>query len=187
MSPISGYAATMPHDILEGSGVLYVGSTPLSASRGGLSFDPAKEVRNVEFDGKRSAIKLLDRTIRVVPVISGTMIQAGQAQLTSYEAGATSTFASATAVTGVITPKKAGLLYAAGDYITNLGLVFERLNNAGFIRLRFPTSLCRKYALKGTDGEEGEVAVEFEARLDMSVSGALINDLPYVWEGIATP
>lgn len=185
--PISGYSATMPKDILEGSGVLYVGSSPLSASRGGLSFDPAKEVRNVEFDGKKSPIKQLDRTIRVVPVISGNMIQAGQSQLTQYEAGATSSFASPTAVTGVITPKKAGLLYAAADYLTNLRLVFERLDNSGFVQVRFPVAYCRKYSLKGTDGEEAEVAVEFEARLDMSVSGALINDLPYVWEGLTTP
>lgn len=187
MSPISGYSATLPKDVLLDSGVLYLGSTPLCASRGGLSFDPAKELRNIEFDGKKSPILGLDRVVRVAPVISGTMIEFGQADITNYDAGATSTFASATAVTGVITPKKGGILLAAADYLTNLGLVFERADGSGYVRVRFPKALCRKYSLKGTDGEEAEVDVEFEARLDMSASGALVHDLPYVIEGIATP
>lgn len=188
MTPLSGYTATLPNDVLLDSGTLYVGSTVVGASRGGLSFDPQKEQRNVEFDGKKSPILGLDRITKMAPIISGTMIEFGQADITVYDTGATSSFASATAVTGSITPKKGGTLFVAGDYITSLGLVFERaLAGAGFIRVRFPKAKCNKYALKGTDGEEAEVDVEFAAVLDMSASGATIADAPYVIEGVTTP
>lgn len=187
-APISGYSATLPKDVLLDAGVLYAASTPVGASRGGLSFDPQKVIRNIEFDGKRAEILGLDRIIEMKPVISGTMIEFGQADIVFYDTGATSSFANATAVTGVITPKKAGILFATGDYVTNLALVFPRAEQGmGYIRVRFPKAKCNKYRLKGEDKSEGEVEVEFAAVLDMSVSGATKDDAPYVIEGVATP
>lgn len=185
--PISGWSSTLAKDVLLDTGVLFVGATAIGVSRGGLSFDPAKELRNIEFDGKKSPLLGLDRVVKVAPVISGTMIELGQADVGGfYEPGSTSTFASATAVTGVITPKKSGILLVAGDYLTNLALVCERADGSGFVRWRFPKAFCRKYSVKGTDGEEFEAAVEFAAVLDLGASGATIGDVPYVFEGVAT-
>lgn len=187
-APISGYSATLPKDVLLDSGVLYAASTPIGASRGGLSFDPQKVIRNIEFDGKRTEILGLDRIIEMKPVISGTMIEFGQADIAFYDTGATSSFATATAVTGVITPKKAGILFAPGDYVTNLALVYPRAEQGmGYIRIRFPKAKCNKYQLKGQDKTEAEVQVEFAAVLDLSVSGATIADAAYVIEGVTTP
>jgi hypothetical protein len=186
--PISGWSSTLAKDVLLDTGVLFVGATAIGVSRGGLSFDPAKELRNIEFDGKKSPLLGLDRYTKFATVISGTMIELGQADVGGfYEPGSTSTFASATAVTGVITPKKAGILLVPGDYLTNLALVCERADGTGFVRWRFPKAVCRKYGpVKGIDGEEFEVPVEFAAVLDMGASGATIGDSPYVYEGVAT-
>lgn len=187
MPGLSPYTSTLPYDILLDTGMLYLGSNPFGASRGGLSFDPAKVIRNIPFDLKRAPLLGLDRVTEMLPVIEGTFIELGSPDFQNFETGATNTFASATAVTGIITPKKAGVLFAAGDYLTNLRLVFQRANDGGYVQVRFPKAVCKTYGLSGKDTEEAEVKATFEARLDITASGATIYDAPYLIEGLTTP
>lgn len=189
--PISGFVLpALPNDILLDSGVLYLGSSPIGVSRGGLTFDPGKEIRNIPFDGWKSPLKLLDRIVKVVPVITGKMLEFGGGDLPTYEAGATSTF-TASGISGVLTPKTAGLMFSAGDYVANLKLVFERgmstIAAPAYVEVVFPNAICRKYKLTGKDAEEAEVDVEFEARVDPSASGNSIFTSPYSIQGVITP
>ena len=186
--PLSGFALTaVPQDILLDSGVLYLGATPIGVSRGGLKFDPGKVIRNIDFDGAKAPLKLLDRVTDYKAVFTGKMLQLGGSEAVQYDAGASTTFASATAVTGVVTPKKGGTAFVAGDYLANLKLVFERANNSGYVEIVFPNALCTKYTVTGVDMNEVEVDCTFEARLDPSASGATLYDAPYTIQGVATP
>ena len=91
----SNYTTTLPSDIIVDTGLLYaggtgangtVGSIPIGVSRGGLTFNPGKEVRNVEFDGKRSPVAGLDRVIGYAPAIEGTMIEFATGSLQRLDA-----------------------------------------------------------------------------------------------------
>jgi hypothetical protein len=177
--PISGYNDRLPDDILVNTGVVYVGNSPMGVSRGGLNFDPAAEMRNVEYDGKLAPVKGLDRKVYVAPVISGRMLQLGPEDIVRYDPGIVNTGPDTT-----FTPKDAGVFLAAGDYLTNLRLVFER-SGGGFAQVRFPVALCVRYAIAGTDRSEGEVDCAFEARRDPAVQTAE-GDLPYIIELLDT-
>lgn len=174
---LSGYTDALPDDVLLDSGVLYIGDTPYAASVGGLKFDPQKEVRNIEFDGKRTAIKGLDRTVGFAPVLSGTVLNFPNDALDTLEPGATGVTDGAFGVTG-LKPKRAGLLYETGDYLANVRCIWER-GDGTYVQVRFPAALVQKWDVQGTDKEEAKIAVEIGARLDMGVSGTNIGDAPY--------
>lgn len=175
----SGYSDTLPDDILLDTGVLSqkVGAAQeaFGVTRGGTTFTPELEIRNVDFDGKRADIVGLDRIIKRGGKITGTFIQIGATQIKAYEPGSTSaTAAGAT----TITPKKASTPLVAADYLTDLTLTFLRANG-GSAAVIFPKGLCTKYDIKSQDNSEAEVAAEFSARLDMAGVGATTDDAPY--------
>lgn len=174
--PISGYTATLPTDVLLDSGVLYIGGSVFAATRGGLQFNPNKEMRNIEFDGKRAPIRGLDRVTAVAPVISGTVIELTPADIPTFEPGAT-TVAAATGVTRYI-GKQAGTLLVSGDYITDVRVIWQRGNGA-YVQVRFAAALVSSWQIAGTDNEEAAISIEIAARLDMGASGAQVSDMPY--------
>jgi hypothetical protein len=177
---LTAYTNELPADVLLDSGVLFVGAVPLSASRGGLKFDPKKTVKQIEFDGRRSDIAGNDRTTMFAGSIAGKFIQFGASQILQLEPDLVSSSAS-----GVITysPKEAGVLYTAGAYITNLRLLFERSSSTVeaplYAAVLFAKALCTKYSLASKDKDELEIDCEFMPRLDMSVEGAKLTDAPY--------
>lgn len=175
----SAYSATLPADILLDSGLLLINSaTPWGVSMGDLSFDPGIDRKQVGFDGQRSPIVGLDRTVGFGAKISGTMKELSGARLTGlYEPGSSS--AAGGGVT-TITPKKAGILLVAGEYLSVVRLAFPR-GSGGFAWVKFPKALLAKYDIKGKDKDEALISVEIEARLDMSVA-ADTDVAPYVIE-----
>lgn len=194
-APLTGYTTSLPSDILLDSGVLYVGpagsTSVFGAFQGGLKFDPGVTYRNADFDGKRSPVALLDRVTMRMPKISGTCIQLATGNVAQIEPGA------ATAVTGAWTastsyaPKAAGTLLVAGDYLSNVRLIFQRgatTTAAGaYVQVRFPSALCTKYDITGQDGAEVAIAIEIEARLDTALSGfTAVGAAPFRIEYLAT-
>jgi hypothetical protein len=172
--PITGYSSDLPTDVLLDSGVLYVGSNVVGVSRGGLNFDPGKEYGNIGFDGKRSKVKGLDRVTGWDPKISGTLLEFGTEEMPQLEPGSVNDAASPTAT---ITPKAASTLLAAGNYLDNVRLVFER-GNGKYAAVLFTCGLLTQWSLKGSDNGEGEIAVTIEARLDIT-GGAVPGTCPY--------
>jgi hypothetical protein len=183
-APLTGYTATLPSDVLLDSGVLYAGTTVFGAFAGGLKFDPGFTYRNIEFDGKRSPVKAIDRKMMQVPKLTGTVIQLSTTNVGQIEAGATV----ATGVTAVTaaggwtgasssyTPKRAAGLLAAGDYLSDI-----RLRGSGtFVQVYFKSALCTKYDITSQDGAEVAIAIELEARLDFGATGYTnVGDAPY--------
>jgi hypothetical protein len=192
----------LPADTLLDSGILSIGATAVSVSRGGLTDSVTPEWSNVDFDGKRSSIVGLDRKTGIVAKFAGTFLQFAQTHVLIYQAqkiGSTSatgqgapslTVAQAAALTvaaaaaytsnvpGVI--EGAQGLFSAGRYLSDLRLTFQR-GSGGDVRVIFPKALCTRYDLKGKEKSEAEVSAEFEARLDMSVA-ADTDTMPYYVE-----
>jgi hypothetical protein len=163
----SGYVDRLPTDLLVDTGILKVGAKGgataiLGVSRGGLQFDPGNTLREVEYDGRRAPVELLDRKSFMRPRITGTMLLAAQEDFAYYEAGSTTATAGTPAV-HTVTPRAADSLMATGDY-KKVELVFNR-SGGGTVTITFPSALFVKYGpITGTDQNEGEVAVEIEAR-----------------------
>lgn len=176
---LSGYSSALPDDVLFGTGVLFKGTTPISASRGGLNFDPGNVMKQVTYDGQTSPVKGLDRKVYMEPKITGSLLQFANAEMDKYEPGATIEVAHAKKGT----PKGANLLFATGDYVADLRLYFERGKNGGLICIYFPYALCVKYSLKGQDKDEALVEVEFQARRDASAIGE--GGAPWFWREVS--
>jgi hypothetical protein len=185
-APLSGYTSSLPTDVLLDSGVLYIGSTVWGAFSGGIKFDPGVTYRNVEFDGKRSPVKGLDRVTMRMPKISGTIIQLSPAAITTptpvmsggvaqIEPGAVTQAAGAWTGYTSYEPKDGGQLLAAGDYLTDVRAIWQRggaTNTTGsVVQVRFPVALVTKYDIAGQEGAEAAIAIEIEARLDPTLSG----------------
>jgi len=175
----SAYSATLPADILLDSGLLLInGTTPWGVSMGDLAFDPGVERRQTQFDGQRSAIVGLDRVVGFTPKISGSMKELSSTRATGlYEPGSSSALVSGVTT---VTPKKAGILYTAGEYLSAVRLAFPR-GSGGYAWVKFAKALLTKYDIKGKDKDEAVIAIEIEARLDMTVA-ADTDVAPYVIE-----
>jgi hypothetical protein len=187
---LTGYLSTLPTDILHDTGILQIGATAIGVTRGAPKFDTGWSVENLPFDGKHAPIRGLDRKFYGEPVISATIIEFGPAasgnQIAKLEAGSSAADSGVTPNTKTtITPKAGGQLYVAGDYITNLRLIFERGIVAGagvkkYAAVLFAVALCRKWDLQGQDKDGAIISVEFVARKDMA-SGTTA-DAPYLIE-----
>lgn len=182
----SNYSNTsLPQDIIVDSGLLYLGNTPFGVSVGGLKFDQAKKLENVEFDGKRSPIAGLDRVVDYAPKITGKFLPFGTGSVTVFDPGGSSSFGSLP-TTGSLTPVSGSSFFGAGSYISNLRLIYQR-GAGGFAQVRFPLALCTDYKLAGTDKKAAEVDATFEARLNLaSGSGNTTDTAPYIVELLAT-
>lgn len=144
--------------------------TIIGVTRGGLSFNPGTEWRNIGYDGQITPTKLLDRRVREVPVFTGTLIEITNANLLEVlEAGGATPTTLDTNGTGL----------ASGDYLTNLSLLYRRADESGWAGFNFPDAFCTQWELagQGSDGE-AEVAFTFEARL---VQGATPDETARAW------
>lgn len=171
--------SSLPSDVLLGTGYLFEGNTYIGVSRGGLTFTPSVEIRNVPFDNKYADIAQLDWPTGSTAVLTGSFIQF-VSKIATYEPGSVSTSGSSP-VTTLITPKAAGALYAAGDYLTNLRHVFPR-TSGGYVQFRMASALCTQYDIKGTSKEEALISGTFAARLPLSTAASAPGTRPYVIE-----
>lgn len=180
---LTGYTANLPTDVLFNMGVLFrtisAVSTKMGVTRGAPDFDPGVETTDIAFDGMRCRLKGLTRRTGFKPVIKGTFLEFGPTatgkQTLILEPGSTEATVSGVTTT---TPKPAGTLYAAGDYIPDLRWIFDRGNGA-FVAIYFPIALCTKWSLKGQDKDEAQISFEFEAVGDPAVD---LGVAPYLIE-----
>jgi hypothetical protein len=181
-TPLNAWNGQIPSDVLLDSGVLNIGAALFSATMGGLKYDPGMTRRNIEFDGKRSDVALLDRNVMFKPKMTGTIIQVPNTTMLQVEGGGvTGTVTGGPTSATQVVAKQGGVMYAAGDYLTNARMIFERADGT-YWQVRFPKALVTKWDLAGVDKEEGKWNIEIEARLDLSVSGAKPYDPPMVYE-----
>jgi hypothetical protein len=189
MPPLSAFTASLPSDVLLGTGILVTrgfdnaGLTPIGVTNGGLNWDPKRELRNIPFDGKLFDIEQLDWETGGTPTFTGTFIQLGPTQLPRFEPGIGSASGSGN-VTTVHTPYKAGLLYVAQGYIDNLCQVFGRVSG-GYVQIRMFKALCTEYSWAGKNKEEALIQATFVARQPLSQAVTDLGTKPYVIEELS--
>lgn len=191
-SAFPGWLSTFPTDILLDSGALYLGANGsgvlLGRSRGGLTFDPGKITAHVDFDGKRADVMGLHHITSYEAMIKGKILNFGSSEYVNYEPGITSASGSGI-VSTVYTMQEASELYVAGDYLSNVRLIFRR-SDLSFWQVRFPYAICRKYSLVSKDKDAAEIDVEFAAVLNLTVTNPFTgnqyttDDAPYGFEAI---
>lgn len=182
-NPLSSYTTTFPSNVLLDSGVLYIGSSIWSAHEGGLEFSDGAQRRAIGFDGKRSDVVGLDRIIGWDARLKGTVYEVTADLAKQYVGGGT-----LVTVTGgpsgatQVQPKPAGTMYATGDYLSNVRAIWQRTDGT-FVQVRFPKALVMEWGpMTGKDNEEMRLGINVQAKLDMSVSGQLTTNPPYVIE-----
>ena len=175
--PITGYSTDLPGDVGLDAGVLYIGTTLWGASRGGLRFSPNKELRQLEYDGKRSPERTMDRIIGFRPVISGTMLEIDTADVDRYEPANVPSTAGTPGTNEVktYTPYPAGAFFADAADLVDVRLIFMR-GDGKYVAVYFPFARVVSYEIVGADKDEVTVSIEIEARLG---AGQNRWDAPY--------
>jgi hypothetical protein len=169
---LTGYSSATPNTVLLDAGVLYIGTAIIGVSRGGFKFDPGKELREFEYDGRGTAAVGDHRVTKYEAVISGKLLEVTAANLLKIDAGATAATVSSVTTT---TPIDAKVSMTAGGYVSDLALYIEK-GDGTYRAYKFPHALCRKYSLTTADNNEGEYDVEFVA---VAASGGAVLDAPY--------
>jgi hypothetical protein len=177
--PLSSYTPEFPSDVRLSTGVLYIGDDVFGGTLGGISFNPNKEVVNLDFDGKRAPIAGIDRTARRRGVLSGTAQTLGVSDLEKFEPGGSSD--SGWSGGAAYIPPQAGPLYESGMYLTNVRAVWQR-GNGQLFQVRMPKALITTWQSADNGDQAAGIQFEIEARVDMSVEGASPSDAGYVYE-----
>jgi hypothetical protein len=182
----AGLTSTLPDDLALNVAVLYhtatigagaVTGTKISATKGGLDFDPGIKTREIEFDGKRSSIAELEYVIEYDSHIKGKIIQLGSTQIDILEPGAV--------LAGEeYTPRAADVLYVAGDYLTNVMCAWER-GNGGLFVVEFPVARVVTWKIDGKDKSEAEIAVDIKAFLSLADAVTNTSLCPYRLHDVA--
>lgn len=174
---IGSYNTNLPTDILEGPGVLMAQvlgvHRVLGATRGGITFDPGKDNRQVPYDGQKAGVTGLDRAVYFKSTLKGTLIQLYERDFPIIEPGGTISGSTGAQKT---TPLAAGIMLTQGQYVKGLHGVWSH-PAVGFVHINFAYALIVKYTVKGVDKAEAEIAFEFEARRDPAVGAE--GDAPY--------
>jgi hypothetical protein len=164
---LTGYTTNLPTDLALNAGVLMrtisAVSTKLGVTRGAPDFDPGVDISDVQFDGMRMRLKGLSRKTGWKPVIKGTLIELGPAasgkQTLVLEPGSTEATVGGVTTT---TPKAAGAMFAANDYVTDLRWIFERGN--GLLRDLLPGRALHEVVAQGQRQDRGRDLVRVRMR-----------------------
>ena len=168
MPVFPGY--TKPSELLIDVGVLYgrldgYGSTLLGvgATRGGLTFNPNRALRNVPFDGKQADIEGLDRYVADgAPTLVGNLLDFSRKALGILEPGSTSEDSGSMAR---IEPLGNSVFLEEGAYIADL-LWIRRMKDSTLIDvIGFPRAIVTQYEEKGEEKNEIVAAVTIAARV----------------------
>jgi hypothetical protein len=182
----SGLTSTLPDDLALNVAVLYhtasivagaISGTKISATKGGLDFEPGIKTREIEFDGKRSSIAELEYVIDYDAHIKGKIIQLGDDQIAILEPGAV--------LAGEeYTPRAADVLYEADEYLSNVMCAWERGNGSLFV-VEFPVARVVSYKVDGKDKSEAEITIDLKAFLSLSDAVTNTSLCPYRIHNVA--
>lgn len=150
-----GYA--VPDDDVVDVGVISVGGSAAAwgATIDGLKWDPGKEVRHIEYDGRSFEHVGLHRTIRYNSVLSGKIKRGGAAFMLDLEPGSESDGSS----TNQVTLLAAREPWTEGMYLEDVFYIGRQQDGVVF-RVSMPFAYVRKYSMQTKDNNEAEWDVE---------------------------
>jgi len=169
-----------PEDFIVDVGVITVGGVAAawSATVDGLQFDPGKEVRMVEFDGKSSDIEGMHRTIRYKAKLSGKIKRNGPDMMLDFEPGSESDGSSGSNG-NTITLLDARSPWQAGDYLTDVYYI-GRQQDLVMFRVYMPRAVVVSYKLATKDNDEATWDVEIAPVLPADETN--LNLVPFVYQ-----
>lgn len=181
----SGYTAGTPDALLIDVAVLYFDKkggdgnpTRFGVTVGGATFEPGIEMRQVEFDGRRSDIEGMDRITMRTGVISGTMLMELPKHIPLIEPGTVIT-SGVSPETALYTPKSAStLLTPDTDYLTNVLLLWTKADGT-LAGVKMPRALGLFTQIAGEDKNEGKLQFRIEARLENGAAASSTDTAPY--------
>lgn len=170
-----------PSEILIDVGVLYgrlsgYGSALLGvgATRGGLTFNPGRELRNVPFDGKMADIEGLDRFIGSSPTLTGNLLDFSRKSLGIFDPGSTSADSGSMAR---IQPLSNSVFLGADAYIKDL-LWIRRMKDSTLIDvIGLARALVSQYEEVGEEKNEVIASVTIAGRVPADATE--IEGVPY--------
>lgn len=177
--PLSSYTDAFPSDVLLSTAILCIGEDKFGGTLGGLTFNPNREIVNLDFDGKRAMVAGIDRTARRRGVFSGTAQRLGVSDLEQYEPGGSSDSGWSSGAAYI--PAKAGPLYGDGMYLSDVRMIWQR-GNGDLFQVRMPKAIITTWQVADNQDQAAGIQFEIEARVDMSVEGASPSDAGYVYE-----
>lgn len=178
----SGFATTLPADVVLDAGVLSINGTTFGVSRGGIRWRANEAWQNIDFDGKRSDIAGLDRKITDEQIIEGTFIEMSKAKAAIYLnhggiAGAGSlTLAAAGALTlaaagsysayGDGIPMPASQLCTEGQYADDVRVTWIQ-GDGTTVYVKLLMAYVAEWRIVGKEKDAAEISAVFKARNDM--------------------
>lgn len=177
MSAFPGYVK--PADNWLDTGVIYARDDESvffgwGATRGGINFDPAKEVRNIPFDGKTSDIEGLDRVLRYAPVLTFNVIDLSLAMLGRLEPGSTT---DSSGSSSRVVPINATVIFSANAYTKDVLWISRTRDDGRIAVVAIPRGLVKASKYTAAPDNETEVAVEIMAVIPADATD--INVAPY--------
>jgi hypothetical protein len=163
-------AYAKPSELLVDAGVLYCrdpwGSLALigaGPTRGGLTFNPNRELRNVPFDGKQADIEGLDRFIASGgATLAGSLLDFSRKSLGYLEPGSSSTDSGSMAR---VQPLANSVFLTEGAYIKDL-LWIRKMKTSSLIDVvGFARAVVTAYEQVGEEKNEVLAQVTFTARI----------------------
>lgn len=161
-----GYTA--PADLVIDAGLLrygnasYSAATPFGTSRDGFTFDDGRAIRHVPFDGGHAPIQGLSRNTDFQSKIKGKFLTITPANMLQINPGSTSDGSSGS---NTLTMKKAGVLFASGDYGTDLWWIGRQQVDGTLFLVHFPLFLVSKYSIVSKHNDEWLIDTEILAVL----------------------
>ena len=172
-----GYAK--PDPMVIDAGVVYEDTTPLlKGTRGGLVFDPGKELRHPDFDGKTTDIATMHRNLRYNATIKGKCLMIIPQK---YEPGSSSDGSSGTNLTTMLDATE---FLPSGAYLQNVRFIGRGLFNgvAKTVEVVFAWALVETGPITTRPDNEWEADVTIRAVL--APTEINLNKCPYVWKEV---
>jgi hypothetical protein len=179
MPTFPGYAA--PTQFGVDTAIFQVGGVTKLVTNGGLSFDPGREIMDIDFDGKSTRIAGHQRVAAWNPVISGNAKNASADAIMMYEPGSTSDGSSPESK---ITPLPAREFFQSGTYLQDCDYIINRQGNLP-LRYHFDWMYVETYSFTTPDKQANDIAVRIVGCLE---PGAVdLEKCPYdIYDAITT-
>lgn len=166
-----------PEDFLTDVGVIAIGGSTEAwgATVDGIQFDPGKEVRTVEFDGRSSEQEGQQRTIRYNAKLTGKVKRGGASTILAFEPGSSASDGS-DSNGNEVTLLDARSPWQTGMYLENVNYI-GRQSNLEVMHVFFERAYVKTYKLVTKDNDEGTWDIEIIPVLPASETN--LNKVPF--------
>ena len=171
-----------PEDFVTDVGIIAIGGSTEAwgATVDGLNFDPGREVRIVEFDGRSSEQEGQHRTIRYNAKLTGKIKRGGASTILAFELGSTASDGS-DSNGNEVTLLDARTTWQPGQYLENINYI-GRQSNEEVMHVFMERGYVKTYKLATKDNDEGVWDVEIVPVLLATETN--LNKIPFKYRFI---